>query len=726
MTQRSDMTVLPAPPTTGTGADTDEIEALRDSVRGVCARSWPSATTADGGTFDHLWRVAASQGWTGLTGAALFPAAVAVQEVLGRVACPLPVVDAALVASILEARGDDSSLSAIESGVIRPVVGQLSRRPGRPAVRHVEAADSVTHVLAVDTVNSTIAWYPVGSGAVTPLPGLAQPGWSEVDLSNPPEWTAALDDHRDLALLRDVGLAARAAAAVERTHELAVEHSRQRRQFGSFIGSFQAVSHRLVDVEIALTAGRQLLRQSLDLYSSGDVGWRLAAAVYLEFVTQRLAKLQFDGHHTLAAIGYFDEHEAPWLFRRAHADLAVLAASWRSISVGQEIVERGAKLPEFDLGPRAEQVRREVLDAFAPWREGPPAGLHSWDDAARAVLREHGWIGVGWPRELGGGGYGIQEMLAFSEAIAYSSPPVGNVWMAVNSIVPMLVSTGPSELRDLVMEESRRGDLSIALGYSEPEAGSDLASLRTRAERVEGGWRINGQKMWGTCVPDSRLIALAARTDPEATPPHAGISIFLVDVDSPGITVQQHRSLGGDVAATTFWDDVFVPEERLVGEENKGWAALAAALAGERVLIGASVMKAHRAFEILVDIVRADPDSIVPMRRPEAVRTLGALATRLQAARTLVNSAVGAMTAGKGGRVEAPMAKILATELAEDLHATAISLLGPDALYGFETPDAVGGGWFEEGVRSSIMGVIAGGTGDIQRNLVARGMGLPR
>ena len=561
---------------------------------------------------------------------------------------------------------------------------------------------------------------------MTPLPGLPAPAWSAVRPAAGPDWTESLSEHPDLLVVRRLGLAARAVAAAARTHELAVEHARQRRQFGKPIGSFQAVSHRLVNAEITLTAARELLGHVLQLRAAGDSGWRLAAEIYLEFVASRLAGLQFDGHHTLAAMGYFEEHEAPWLFRRVHADLAALSAIGRPVSVGEYLVDHGMRLPDYDRGSTAEAIRRQVLDAFAPWLDGPPSQLRYWDDKARAVLRDRDWIGVNWPREAGGGGWPISDVLAFAEALAYANPPLGNIWIGVNSIAPMVIAVGSPELRELVLSEVRKGDLSIALGYSEPEAGSDLASLRTRAERVPGGWRVNGQKMWGTCFPDSRWVLLAARTDPEAARPHAGISLFLVDTDTPGITVSPHTSLGGDVSATTYWDDVFVPDDRLVGEVNGGWAALTTALAAERVLIGASVMRAHRAFD---SWWTWSPPGRTPSS-PDAARTsaseIGRVAVRLQAARALVNRAVRAITAGAGGLAEAPMAKITATELAEDLNATAIALLGPGALYGWGTDGAVGDGYFEDGLRASIMGVVAGGTGDIQRNLVARGMGLPR
>jgi alkylation response protein AidB-like acyl-CoA dehydrogenase len=708
--------------------DAEELAALRDSVRGACARLWPNATSAASGDLGGLWQLAARQDWTGFGDPALFDAAMAVQQELGSLACPLPIIDVALAAGVLQARGDAGVVADIAAGRVRPVIAQarlLGSPPSRVLARHVEASLAATHLLAVDPAHGALAWFDLAGADVAELPGLPVPRWSSVSPARAPEWTLPLSEHPDLLLLRRLGLAARAAAAVARTHELALEHAKQRRQFGRTIGSFQAVSHRLVNAEIALTAARELLEHAHELRAAGNAEWELAAEVYLEFVAERLAALQFDGHHTLAAVGYFEEHEAPWLFRRAHADLAALAAISSRAGVGEHLVDRRARLPGPARGQAAENIHSEVLEAFAPWSDGPPSHLGAWDDDARDVLRERGWIGVGWPRDVGGGGWPVADVVAFSEALAYADPPLGNILLGVNSIAPMVIEVGSPELRDLVLARVRAGDLSIALGYSEPEAGSDLASLRTRAERVDGGWIIQGQKMWGTCFPDSQWVVLAARTDQHAAR-HSGISLFLVDTDSPGIGVSPHTSLAGNVSATTYWDNVFVPDERLIGEVDAGWAALAEALAAERVLIGSTVMRAHRAFDRLVALVAGSPDVVPPNRRADVRREIGRVAVRLQGARALVDNAVRATTTGTGTGGEASMAKIAATELAEDLNATAVGLLGPDALYEWDVEGAVGNGFFEHGLRGSIMGVIAGGTGDIQRNIVARGMGLPR
>jgi alkylation response protein AidB-like acyl-CoA dehydrogenase len=708
------------------GLDAEELEALVDSVRGVCAGLWPDATASATGDLAELWTAAVRQGWTELGSPELLTAAIAIQAELGRHAAPLPIVDIFLASLVAHLHGDDALVAAIADGSVRPVVAHPlnAGNAQRGVVRHVEAATIATHILIAHPGNNSLGWHSLSDAEVAPLEGMAVPSWSQVRVLSEPEWSVPLSDFPDFLRIRRIGLAARAAAAVTRTHEYALEHANQRKQFGKLIGSFQAVSHRLVDSAITLTAAEELLGHIGELYAAQDPAWVLASEIYIEHIEEKLPSIQFDSHHTLAAIGYFDESAAPWLFRRAHADLAQLAAITSDHSVGEYLLDSGLSLPEYDRGPAAAAIRNEVFEAFGPWMNGAPPHLHTWKDDARQVLRDRNWIGVGWPKEFGGGGWDVSSVMAFSEAIAYAAPPVGNIWMGINSIAPMVMKVGKPELQELVIAEVKKGDLSIALGYSEPEAGSDLASLTTRAERVDGGWRINGQKMWGTCFPDSRWVVLAARTDPDASPRHAGISMFLVDTDSEGITVSPHTSLGGDVSATTFWDNVFVPESRLIGKENEGWAALMTALASERVLIGAAVMRTHRAFDRLLTLLRANPEAVTPRRRGSYTSEIGRLAVGLQAARALVNRAVREIASGESG--SAPMAKIAATEMSENLNATAVSLLGPDSLYEWGVDGASGDGYFEDGLRVSMMGVIAGGTGDIQRNMVARTIGLPK
>jgi alkylation response protein AidB-like acyl-CoA dehydrogenase len=195
-------------------------------------------------------------------------------------------------------------------------------------------------------------------------------------------------------------------------------------------------------------------------------------------------------------------------------------------------------------------------------------------------------------------------------------------------------------------------------------------------------------------------------------------------MDTPGITIKEHRALSGEISCTVFYDDVRVPDSARVGEVNGGWKVITDALAGERVVMGGIAASMLRQLDDLLAAVRPDPGARVGPRGSAARAKLGELAVTLQANRALVATAIGATAAGGGARFEAPMAGVLGGELAEAFGEGLLDILGPrGALSG---PGAPGGGAFEYGLRLSIMYVVGGGTNDIQRGLIARGMGLPR
>lgn len=196
--------------------------------------------------------------------------------------------------------------------------------------------------------------------------------------------------------------------------------------------------------------------------------------------------------------------------------------------------------------------------------------------------------------------------------------------------VEAILRHGTAEQKAAFLPLIRAGKLHFCLGYSEPEAGSDLASLRTRAERqgVErngGYWLINGQKLWTTGGHLASHVWLATRTDPDATPPHAGITVFLVPMDTPGITVQRHRALSGEISCTVFYDDVRVPDTARVGEVNGGWKVITDALAGERVLMGGIAASLLRQLDDLLEVARADPEGTVGPRGSAARAKLAEL-----------------------------------------------------------------------------------------------------
>ncbi len=726
----------------------DETAAFATSVAGVAARYWTRAADAGAGDaggrrLSALWAAGADQGWFALGEEEALDAALAATRELGRVACPLPVADAFVAARVLGR--EEKVAGQLAAGEIRVLVALES---DAAEVRYLDAGPAATHVLtlppgtdaAVRTdaaagTTGTAALRPIS--ACRPLPGLAVPAWSAVTLG-PAEAQAEITAARtaeNVTLLR-LGLAARALAAAERAHEMAIEHAKSRRQFGQLIGSFGAVQQLVASGQIDVSAARQLLDRAAAAYGSGRDDWPLQAEIAVEFIALAARRVQFGAHHTLAAIGYFEEHDASWLFRRVHADITRLATlPSRAGTVADVLVEAGAQvgadvqvetaasLPAFDLGPAGDSFRAEVRALLAA-QARPDGGF----DQATLIpaMAERGWFGFGWPLEAGGRNASLAEQVVLQEEATYARAPVRTQLSSVTLLGNSILRHGSARQQAAFLPLIRAGRLHFCLGYSEPEAGSDLASLKTRAQRSadDGDWVINGQKMWTTGGHLASHVWLATRTDPDASPRHAGITVFLVPMDTPGITIQQHRALSGEISCTVFYDDVRVPDSARVGEVNGGWKVITDALAGERVVMGGIAASMLRQLDDLLEWARADPVGRVGPRGSAARAKLGELAVTLQANRALVAAAIAATAAGRGARLEAPMAGVLGGELAEAFGQTLLDIIGQaGALAGSAAP---GGGEFEYGLRLSIMYVVGGGTNDIQRGLIARGLGLPR
>ena len=720
----------------------DETAAFATSVAGVAARYWARAADAGAGDaggrrLSALWAAGADQGWFALGEEEALDAALAATRELGRVACPLPVADAFVAARVLGR--EEKVAGQLAAGEIRVLVA-LESDAGE--VRYLDAGPAATHVLTLPpgtdaAVGTDAAAGTTGTAALRPitacrpLPGLAVPAWSAVTLG-PAEAQAEITAARtaeNVTLIR-LGLAARALAAAERAHEMAVEHAKSRRQFGQLIGSFGAVQQRVASCHIDVSAARQLLDRAAAAYGSGRADWPLQAEIAVEFIALAARRVQFGAHHTLAAIGYFEEHDAPWLFRRVQADIARLAAlpppggSVADVLVEADAqVETVASLPAFDLGPNGESFRAE-LRAFLAAQARPDGRF----DQATLIpaMAERGWFGFGWPPEAGGRNASLAEQVVLQEEATYARAPVRTQLSSVTLLGNSILRHGSARQQAAFLPLIRAGRLHFCLGYSEPEAGSDLASLKTRAQRSgdDGDWLINGQKLWTTGGHLASHVWLATRTNPDASPRHAGITVFLVPMDTPGITIQQHRALSGEISCTVFYDDVRVPDSARVGEVNGGWKVITDALAGERVVMGGIAASMLRQLDDLLAWARADPARWVGPRGSAARAKLGELAVTLQANRALVAAAIAATASGRGARLEAPMAGVLGGELAETFGQTLLDIIGPaGALAG---PAAPGGGEFEYGLRLSIMYVVGGGTNDIQRGLIARGLGLPR
>ncbi|TSH94859.1 acyl-CoA dehydrogenase [Verticiella sediminum] len=410
---------------------------------------------------------------------------------------------------------------------------------------------------------------------------------------------AAIELANDTARLAQ---AAELTGAARRAHEITLDYLKTRVQFGKPIGANQALQHRMVDALLQLELAESTLEQVLrELDADPDALPRLAsrakarAAHAARFVT-RLA-IQFHG-----AIGYTDEHDIGLYFKRALGGNAWLgnAAAHRlrylclsSPAVEHATDEDPGDVPSPDTDWNAlgdEQFRRTVRAFFARHYPDalrfPPRRLR-WHEVRDwyLTLSRQGWLAPAWPREHGGMALAPEKLLAFmeeSEAWGVARTPD----QGIINLGPVLIRYGTPEQRQTYLPRILSGEHVWCQGYSEPNAGSDLASLRTEALADGQDFVVNGQKIWTTLAQDATHIFLLVRTD-KAARKQAGISFLLVDLATPGITVRPIRNIHGDEEfCEVFFDDVRVPQANLVGELNQGWTIAKALLGFERIFVG--------------------------------------------------------------------------------------------------------------------------------------------
>jgi alkylation response protein AidB-like acyl-CoA dehydrogenase len=292
-------------------------------------------------------------------------------------------------------------------------------------------------------------------------------------------------------------------------------------------------------------------------------------------------------------------------------------------------------------------------------------------------------------------------------------------------IAPAIMRFGTDEQRKYYAPKIWSGEITCALGYSEPDAGTDLASLKTRAVRDGDDYVINGQKIWTSGAHMSSHVWLATRTDPEA-PKHRGISVFIVPLTTPGITIRPIWVMSGARTNEVFYENVRVPKSALIGEENRGWYIIANALDHERVTVGIDdfidLIQMWDGFMAYVEATRPDVLSDQVARR-----RLAELKLDLHAHRGLLLSNASIVATGETPTMEASMVKIWGSELRHRLTDTMTDLLGRSGLLNYESADDPIVGRIEQQYRYAPVVRFAGGTNEVQRNIIAqRGLGLPR
>ncbi|KAB2341552.1 acyl-CoA dehydrogenase family protein [Actinomadura rudentiformis] len=349
-------------------------------------------------------------------------------------------------------------------------------------------------------------------------------------------------------------------------------------------------------------------------------------------------------------------------------------------------------------------------------------------DAYRSVVRrlgEDGWLGIGWPKEIGGQGLSMVEQAIFSDEAAQADVPLP--LLTINSVGPAIAAHGTREQRESLVPGILRGEIHFAIGYSEPEAGTDLASLTTRAVRDGGEYVINGQKLWIGMMEAADYIWLAVRTDPDA-PRHRGISVLIVPRNAPGVSSTRLRTLGDHSVAAVGFDDVRVPVENCIGGENNGWAMITGQLNTERVALVSTAPVEQVLAEVRRWAAEARSGDGSPMLDDPAVRqALARVRAEVEFQRLLNAKLATAVDAGRLEPAEASAAKVYGSELFGRGRRLLYEVVGLDAGLDGNSPDAVAGGAFAKGAGSANVMTFIGGANEIQRDLIAQlGLGLPR
>ena len=389
----------------------------------------------------------------------------------------------------------------------------------------------------------------------------------------------------------------------------------------------------------------------------------------------------------------------------------------------------------FELLPEEQAFEKEV-EAFLDAHHSPdvmdahPEQLSQTVDspAKRAFMRklaERGWLGMSWPEEYGGKGLsGIYDFI-LTEALARRGAPQPG--KGVGIVGKTIIRNGSERMKQEFLPQIIRGEIEFAIGYSEPQAGSDAANMQLRATRDEtcGGWVLDGQKIWTTSAHFADWYWLGARTDPSVRK-HKGITLFLIPMDHPGLTISPTWTIGDERTNDVFFDDVFVSDDYVVGELNQGWTYICEALDLERFAM-MPVGPLEKKVEALFDWVRGAEQDGERVSLDPAVRSrVAQIATELEVSRLLQRRVISDALGGGIPTVQSSMYKLFMNETGQRVADAALDWMGASGQLRAGEPDAPVGGRFERSYRYTVVDTIGGGASEIQKNIIARrGLGLP-
>ncbi|MFE1330597.1 acyl-CoA dehydrogenase [Streptomyces microflavus] len=732
----------------GTGIGiTEEHRTLAHSVRGWLARAVPSGEVrklldaggpAASGVRPAHWDALAGQGLTGIHlpeeygggGGGLLDLAVVLEEA-AHASLPGPFLATALVGAVVRraagpgtgdlirglASGDRTAALALTPGTLTatPAPGGHRLDGTAPPVLSAEAADLLLLPAAAPDGER---WFLVDAGAE----GLTVRPHRSVDPTRPTAEVRAeavhvpdqrvlpLDPALDPGLVRDLAavlLAADACGTAARSLDTAVAHAAVREQFGRPIGAFQAVKHLCADMLVRLEQARALTWDAARAADERPEVRGLTAALAAATAPEAAYSCAKDAIQILGGIGFTWEHDAHLQLRRAVLARQLLGTADAHRLRAARLAEAGARRElSLELPAEAARHRAEARPHLAAARGLTPR-------EARRTLAATGYAAPHLPAPYGLGAGPVQQ-LAIQQESSDQSIRLSDLSIAT-WVVPSLIAYGTQAQRERYLPATLRGDLQWCQLFSEPDAGSDLAALRTRAVRTDEGWRITGQKVWTSAARTADHGILLARTDPDA-PRHRGLTYFLVDMKrARGIDIRPLKEITGEALFNeVYFDDVLLPADAVVGEVGGGWRVARNTLGNERVHM-ADQMTFDSGLEALI-ARSAGLDDTTRTR-------IGALAAEAHALaciglRTTLQQVSG-LEPGAGASVR----KLVQTVHQQKVAELTLELLGPD---GAVDEPAAG----ERALHGFLMSrclTIAGGTTQIQLNVVAeRILGLPR
>jgi alkylation response protein AidB-like acyl-CoA dehydrogenase len=710
----------------------EEHHELAEAAVGQLSRHKSRATaraTLDGGS-PHpidLWEAAAALGWHGLaiseehggSGFGIAELAI-VLEAMGHELCPGPFLPTATAAMVIDRCGTDmlraALLPSLASGKLVGAVGLstdivLSRDSiANGTARAVAGAPDAGVLVLAAGADLIVVDTEADGVTITALAGLdTSRSIGDVtlhDVELPVERILSGADTKARSAFRILA-AAEAVGVGWAALRMATEYVKVREQFGRTIGTFQAVKHHLANMFIAAQQSTAAVWDAARSNDLDDASFAAAVAAahatrMQTFITQK--NIQLHG-----GIGYTWEHDAHLYLRRAQSLTALIGDTGDALADITEAQRTGAAHGvSFTLPAEADRFRREAAEAAARLRSLPAA-------EQRDYLVDSGYLVPHWPKPWGRQA-GVVEQLVIDEEFAADSgvdlPDLGITgWVMLT-----IAQAGTDDQRARWVEPVLRGQTNWCQLFSEPGAGSDAAAVRTTATRVDGGWRVTGQKVWTSLAHECQWGLATVRTDPDA-PKHAGVTMMAIDMSAPGVRVLPLRELTGEALFNeVFLDDVFVPDNDVVGDVNRGWLVARATLGNERVSIGGGSGAIGVGADDLIKLL--DNTSHAAAARRE--HRVGEVIAELHALRLLNLRNASRAIAGGDTAAEANVSKLLQAESSQHVSELAIELAGTSSVAG-GTPELTRAYLYARCLT------IAGGTSEIIRNTIAeRLLGLPR